>query len=323
VFPENQHVWVLSKGGDQSLGLACTENGLFLGRTPLVERLGGVYALRPHGDLERLLARAYRVDISVNRLAPGLATVASALARNNLCLAQIAALHLRLPDLPDMITRAGLEAEDLVIKGERGDGQLARAGRDEAEHPRAGTPPNPGRFAPKDGSGDGLPPMQSAQRGRGGREPEEILDPAAPVRQAIWNARIALLRRIDPNNPHLTYLANPNSPPRQEALDRLDAAIEAASIRRVTDKVMPNGRPIGRPGNSPKVRELPGGVEAAREMFDFLGVGGTVHRSDPDMEIVRLPGEAGFLTLRQQSRSGDVAIDVKVPGVPFRKIHFH
>jgi hypothetical protein len=63
----------------------------------------------------------------------------------------------------------------------------------------------------------------------------------------MWSARIARLREIDPANPNLTYFSNPNSPPSQEALDRLGSAIEAASIRRVTDKVMPYGRPIGRP----------------------------------------------------------------------------
>ena len=146
-------------------------------------------------------------------------------------------------------------------------------------------------------------------------------EPDAEVRQAIWDARIALLRRIDPGNPHLTYLANPNSAPSQGALDRLDAAIEAASIKRVADKVMPNGRPIGRRGGGLDVRELPGGTKAARDLFDYLRVGGIEHRSTPNMTIIKLPGDAGFLTFRQRSRSGDTAIDVNVPGVRL-KLHF-
>jgi hypothetical protein len=81
------------------------------------------------------------------------------------------------------------------------------------------------------------------------------------------------LRRIDPDNPHLSYFANPNSPPRKSVLDRLDAAIEAASITRVADKVMPHGWPIGRRGGGLDVRELPGGIEAARDLFDYLRVG--------------------------------------------------
>jgi len=171
---------------------------------------------------------------------PGLAIVATALDEGNLVLAQIAALHLRLPDLPDAIARAALEAEDRLIK--RGG-----AAWDEARHPRSGIPPNPGWFAPNPGGRAPPRPTQTAADERGERRPAVNSDPMAEVRQAVWDARIALLRRIDPDNPHLTYFANPSSPPRQEALDRLDAAIEAASIKRVAGKVMPNGRPIGRP----------------------------------------------------------------------------
>ena len=145
MIPGDQHIWLLSKCGDQNLGLACTEDGLFLGRTPLAERRGGFHAVRPKGDLQRLLNHAYGAEIAVERLLPGLATVASALSRDNLCLAQIAAVQLRLPDLPDAVTRARVEAEDLLIK--RGQG----TSWNDAEHPRTGTPPNPGWFAPKPG----------------------------------------------------------------------------------------------------------------------------------------------------------------------------
>jgi hypothetical protein len=185
------------RGSD--LGLACTEDGLFLGRTALVERRGGFYAVRPKGDLKRLFSHAYGADIGVDRLLPGLATVASALAKNNLCLAQIAAVRLRLPNLPDAITRAGLEAEDLMIKRGRGDARFARAAWDDAEHPRTGAAPNPGWFAPKSGPSEHGRPTQVGQRGRGEREPEDILDPMGLVRQTMWDARISLLRRIDPD----------------------------------------------------------------------------------------------------------------------------
>ncbi len=289
-MPAGYHLWRLSAGGDRNLGLCCTEEGLFLGGTPLIEQRGGTYVVRPQADLDRLFGRAYCGETAaVARVIRGLAAVASALGRNNLALAQIAAVHLRLPDLPDTLVRAALEAEDLLIK--RGS-----AAWDEARHPRTGTPPNPGWFAPSNGAAQSRP-TQTAQGGRG-RRPEATFEPMAEVRQAVWNARIALLRRIDPDNPHLTYFANPNSPPRQDALDRLDAAIEAASIKRVADKVMPNGRPIGTRGGGLDVRELPGGTEAAKDLFDYLRVGGTEHRSTPDMTIIKLPGDAGFLTFR-------------------------
>lgn len=50
------HLWRLSEGGDRNLGLCCTEDGLVLGRTPLIERRGNGYVVRPVADLNRLSA---------------------------------------------------------------------------------------------------------------------------------------------------------------------------------------------------------------------------------------------------------------------------
>jgi hypothetical protein len=103
----------------------------------------------------------------------GLTVVKSALDENNLCLAQIAAVQLRIPDLAGFRVRAALEAEDLLIKAERGAEWPVRAGWDPAEHPRAGTPPNPGWFAPTEAG--------SAQEHEdGGRAPRETAHPALP-----------------------------------------------------------------------------------------------------------------------------------------------
>jgi hypothetical protein len=63
----------------------------------------------------------------------GLAAVAAALDENNLCLAQIAAMHLRLPDLPDLSARRAMEEEDLLIARERAAEALARAAWDPAK----------------------------------------------------------------------------------------------------------------------------------------------------------------------------------------------
>ena len=79
--------------------------------------------------------------------------VASALNANDLCLACIAAVHLKIPDLPNQAARDALEAEDSLIKYARDGG----GGIDwnPALHPRTGAPPNPGWFAPTGGeSGD-------------------------------------------------------------------------------------------------------------------------------------------------------------------------
>ncbi|HUI15883.1 MAG TPA: hypothetical protein VL048_20675 [Xanthobacteraceae bacterium] len=65
-------IWRLSEYHQGNLGLACTEDGLFLGRTPLIERQGARFAMRTRTEIERLLSRAYEADLAVDRLLPGL-----------------------------------------------------------------------------------------------------------------------------------------------------------------------------------------------------------------------------------------------------------
>src|SRR4029077_7545941 len=88
-----------------------------LGRTPLMERQGGRrFVVRDPHDIQRLFCRAYRTEVDARPLMGGLATVAAALNVNDLLLARIAAVHLRIPDLPDQAARDALEAEDRLIK---------------------------------------------------------------------------------------------------------------------------------------------------------------------------------------------------------------
>jgi hypothetical protein len=90
--------------------------------------------------------------LRVDGLISGLATLASALNANNGCLARIAAVHLKIPDLPNHAAREAMEAEDSLIKY----AQDEAGGSDwnPALHPRTGTPPNPGWFAPTDSGHD-------------------------------------------------------------------------------------------------------------------------------------------------------------------------
>jgi hypothetical protein len=138
-------VWRLSENsGDNNLGLACTEQGLVLGRTALIERRNGRFVVRERSEIEQLLSRAYQLSVVADRFMPGLATVAAALNANDQALARIAAVHLRIPDLPNQAARDAMEAADVLIKS---------ADWNPALHPRAGTPPNPGWFAPTDVAG--------------------------------------------------------------------------------------------------------------------------------------------------------------------------
>jgi hypothetical protein len=145
--------WRLSEDTPCNLGLACTDDGLLLGRTPLIERRDGRFVVRERGEIERLLKRAYLDEPPVDRLMSGLATVASALNANDQCLARIAAVHLRIPDLPSLAARDALTAEDSLIKYTRDEGGGA-SDWNSALHPRAAVPPNPGWFTPTDGRHD-------------------------------------------------------------------------------------------------------------------------------------------------------------------------
>jgi hypothetical protein len=154
-------MWRLSEAEEDNLGLACCDDGLLLGRTPLIEKHDGHFVVREQREIERLLSRTYRSQISADRVMPGLATVARALNANDQCLARIAAVHLRIPDIPDLTARDAMEATDVLIKYARDEGG-GDSNWNPALHPRAGTPPNPGWFAPTGGAGESLP-VQTAQ----------------------------------------------------------------------------------------------------------------------------------------------------------------
>jgi len=146
-------IWRLSEYTPDNLGLACTDDGLLLGRTPLIERRDGRFVVRERGEIARLLKYAFPQGLAVDRIMPGLATVASALNANDQALARIAAVHLQIPDLPSTAARNAMVAEDALIKYARDEG--GDSNWNPAVHPRAGVPPNPGWFATTGGPQDG------------------------------------------------------------------------------------------------------------------------------------------------------------------------
>jgi hypothetical protein len=157
------HMWRLSEAGDDNLGLACSDDGLLIGRTPLIEKRDGHFAVRELREIERLLTCAYRSEISADRIMSGLATVARALNTDDQCLARIAAVHLRIPDIPDRAARNAMEATDVLIKYTRDEGSGGDSSWNPELHPRTGTPPNPGWFAPTEDSAHELPSVRTAQ----------------------------------------------------------------------------------------------------------------------------------------------------------------
>ena len=142
--------WRLSEYTPDNLGLAFTDEGLLLGRTPLIERRGGRFVVREPSDIARLVKYSFPGGVAVDRLMPGLARIASALNANDQAAARIAAVHLHIPDLPGSAARNAMVAEDALIKYARDQG--GDSDWNPALQPRAGVPPNPGWFASTDGS---------------------------------------------------------------------------------------------------------------------------------------------------------------------------
>jgi hypothetical protein len=249
VPPSGPQFWRLSDQ-KRGLGLHCAVDGLFLAGTPLLERQTTGFTARRQGDLETVLSRGYGFPVSLDRVMSGLSTVASALTAGDLCRAHIAAVHLRIPDLPDAFARLDIQIEDVALKIDRiarttaaGDWNPAGSGWDTDKHPRAGTAPNPGWFAPTDGgSGDDSvgPTLVSDTLGGDGRfhlPTEERNDEIGDLLEWIANAKPEDVPGINSEIDRLFYqvgdfqdgnalhhalatvLAHPDDATRQKVLD--------------------------------------------------------------------------------------------------------
>ena len=132
-------------------GIECDEGGLRVGDVALLARdERGAWAARDERDLGYDLSRVYGFPVDVGAKMAGFGAVANALQGRDIAKAQIAALLLRLPDplpLADAALRKSGERRlfrDLVACG------LLKADDDwDEKHPRTGSPPNAGWFAPK------------------------------------------------------------------------------------------------------------------------------------------------------------------------------
>ena len=134
--------------------ISCNTQGVFVGDVPLLERQSFDshyirWAVRPIDELNKELTSCYRLPIDISFKTCALALIANAFNRGDMALAAIATVQMQFPDPP-------LFGDGLVIADElaRGAFELYRSGllkTDpdwDAKHPRTGTPPNPGWFAP-------------------------------------------------------------------------------------------------------------------------------------------------------------------------------
>ncbi|MGD0642140.1 MAG: hypothetical protein ABSC22_15435 [Roseiarcus sp.] len=154
-------------------GVECDAGGLRVGGAQLLESVVASPAVRrwrplAQSEIDRILSRAYGAEIRASDKRGGLTVAAEALNKGELARAQIAALLLRLPDPALSKLDPGARNEQLACLRESG---LLAKDWSEDDHPRTGTPPNPGWFAPKDDSGaagtEGGHQSGSAERGRG------------------------------------------------------------------------------------------------------------------------------------------------------------
>jgi hypothetical protein len=89
------------------IGLSCEENGLFLGEIPLLERIrneGGRDRWQPRSTstLNKELSQRFGLPIECKGKIGRLDLIARALDSDDLFRAKIAALHLQIPDPPDL-----------------------------------------------------------------------------------------------------------------------------------------------------------------------------------------------------------------------------
>jgi len=193
----------LSPRGDR-FGVTCDADGAFIGPVPLLERgvdRFGRAAWRPRriDPLNLDLSFCYGLPVDIAAKAGGLAAVANALNDGALLRAQIATLHLALPDLPriDDGTRRH-ERRVALAKALRWSG-LLKADPDDPEHPGwpAGTPDGRGgKFRPKDDNGGGLgEPPKIPDKGPATEKAKNLIRKAA----ARWLMRVATLAISEPH----------------------------------------------------------------------------------------------------------------------------
>lgn len=97
-------------------GLRCDDDGLFLGRVPLLQRDGrGHFEARPVTELQKILHRAYGADTNWQSCARSAELVAKALNKGEMARAMMTAVLMRLPepdDLNDALTKAGFNPDE-------------------------------------------------------------------------------------------------------------------------------------------------------------------------------------------------------------------
>jgi hypothetical protein len=158
-------------------GVWCSENGVFVGSVPLLEQDSSQseashWQPRPVSELNHDLSECYGLPIEFTPKIGGLTSASRALNRGDLLHAQIATMHLQIPD-PPSLTKSSQNAEEIIdLARQLQASGLLKADWDPAKHPRwpAGSPGGiGGEFAPAGpasadaAAGEARPPVIPAQ----------------------------------------------------------------------------------------------------------------------------------------------------------------
>ncbi len=143
-------------------GVSCSEEGVFVGDVPLLERIcveggKGRWRPRPLSDLNDELAKRYELPVAFAPKIAALEAIANMLDRNDVTLAQIATLNLQIPDPPHPTKPARSARDAIELAGRLHVSGLLKFDWDESEHPRwpEGAPDSQGgQFAPKNENSD-------------------------------------------------------------------------------------------------------------------------------------------------------------------------
>lgn len=140
-------------------GVSCSADGVFVGAIPLLEKVCRIDAngrpdqweARPVSDINRDLSVCYSVPVEFDRKIDSLRRITQALSRGDLIHAQIATLHLQIPDPPALPRLPQAPGEIIDLARQLQASELLKADWDPAKHPRwpAGSPGAiGGEFAP-------------------------------------------------------------------------------------------------------------------------------------------------------------------------------